>query len=108
MARLVDEKLTRRVSVIVGTAPVPSAEMALWLGKNLRGAVMPAKLVKRLREAADPEAEGVAICAELLDEIRTIPGVAGINVSCLGDADTVAAAIRESGVREHDDAEARA
>jgi len=45
MARLVDQQLTHRFSVIVGTAAVPSADIALWLGKNLRGAVMPAKLV---------------------------------------------------------------
>lgn len=100
MARLVDQKLTHRFSVIVSTAAVPSADVALWLGKNLRGAVMPARLVKRLRDATDPEAEGIRICAELLSEISTIPGVAGVNVSCLGEAESVAEAIRLAGIRE--------
>jgi methylenetetrahydrofolate reductase (NADPH) len=99
MARLVAEKLTRRVSVIVSVAPLPSAEMALWLGKNLRGSTVPARLVKRLRESSDPELEGIRICAELLREIAAVPGVSGANVTCLGQPEAVAEAIRLAGVR---------
>lgn len=99
MARLVAEKFIQRASVLVALAPVPSAEMAQWLGKNLRGAVMPAKLVKRLRQAADAEQEGINICAELLDEVASVPGVAGANLICLGNPDAVAAAVQRSGVR---------
>jgi len=99
MARLVAEKFIQRASILVALAPVPSAEMAQWLGKNLRGAVMPAKLVKRLRQAADAEQEGIDICAELLAEAATIPGVAGANLICLGNTDAVAAAVQRSGVR---------
>lgn len=99
MARLVAEKFIQRASVLVALAPVPSAEVAHWLGKNLRGAVMPAKLVKRLRQAADAEQEGIDICAELLSEVATIPGVAGANLICLGNAEAVAESVRRSGIR---------
>lgn len=100
MARLVAAKITRRVSVIVSVAPLPSADMARWLGKNLRGATVPARLVKRLRQSADPELEGIRICAELLREIVTIPGISGANVACLGRAETAAEAISLAGVRD--------
>lgn len=99
MARLVAERLTQRVNVIVGVAPLPSADIAQALGKNLRGAVVPAKVVKRLREAADPEREGIELCAELLSEIADIPGVSGANLMCFGNFDAVTEAIRVSGVR---------
>jgi methylenetetrahydrofolate reductase (NADPH) len=99
IARLVAEKFIQRSSVMVALAPVPSAEMAQWLGKNLRGAVVPAKVVKRLRQAKDPEQEGINICAELLGEVATIPGVSGANLICLGNADAIAATVRSSGVR---------
>lgn len=99
MARLVSEKLIGRVSVMVSLAPLPSADVALWLGKNLRGAVLPAKVVKRLRQATDPEQEGIAICAELLQQIAEVPGTAGANLVCLGDPAAVAEAARRSGVR---------
>jgi methylenetetrahydrofolate reductase (NADPH) len=99
IARLVAEKFIQRSSVMVALAPVPSAEMAQWLGKNLRGAVVPAKVVKRLRQAKDPEQEGINICAELLGEVATIPGVSGANLICLGSPDAIAAAVQRSGVR---------
>ena len=99
MSRLVAEKLVQRVSVIVGLAPVPSADMAQWLGKNLRGAVMPAKIVKRLRQAADPKREGIHICAELLRDVADMPGVSGANLICLGGPDAIAEAVKLSGVR---------
>lgn len=99
MARLVAEKFIQRASVMVAAAPLPSADVAQWLGKNLRGAVVPARVVKRLRQARDPEQEGVDICAELLSEVAGIPGVSGANLVCLGNPDTVAEAVRRSGLR---------
>jgi methylenetetrahydrofolate reductase (NADPH) len=99
IARLVVGKFIQRSSVMVALAPLPSADMAQWLGKNLRGAVVPAKVVKRLRQAKVPEQEGINLCAELLDEVATIPGVSGANLICLGNADAIAATVRSSGVR---------
>lgn len=98
MARLVAEKLVQRVSVVIGVAPIPSVEVAQWLGKNLRGAVVPAKVVQRLRQSKDPRKEGIRICTELLQQIAEIPGTSGANVACLGDPDSVAEAISSSGV----------
>lgn len=98
MARLVAERLIQRINVIVGLAPLPSADLAQWLGKNLRGSVVPAKVVKRLREAADPEREGVELCAELLSEMTAIPGVSGANLLCLGNPDAVTEVIRLAGI----------
>lgn len=98
VARLVGEKLIQRVNLIVGVAPIPSVEMAQWLGKNLRGAVVPAKVVTRLRQAADARKEGIRICTELLQQIADIPGTAGANILCLGDPEDVAEAISRSGL----------
>lgn len=99
MARLVAEKIIQRVNVIIGLAPLPSADVAQVLGKTLRGAVMPARVVKRLRQAADPENEGIEISAEVLSEVADIPGVSGASLLCLGDPEAVAEAVRRSGVR---------
>ncbi|MGI9271325.1 MAG: methylenetetrahydrofolate reductase [Woeseiaceae bacterium] len=99
MSRIVAAKLTHRVSVLVGLAPLPSADAAQWLGKNLRGAVVPAKVVKRLRQAKDPELEGVTLCAEILRSIAEVPGVSGANLVCMGEPEAVAESVRLSGIR---------
>lgn len=99
MARLVSEKLIGRVSVLIGLAPLPSADVAQWLGKRLRGAVIPSKVVKRLRQAADAEQEGIDICAEMLQQVADIPGLSGANLVCLGDHEAVVEAVKRSGIR---------
>lgn len=98
VARLVAEKLIHRINVVVSVAPIPSVEVAHWLGKNLRGAVVPAKVVTRLRQAVDTRQEGIKLCAELLQQIAEIPGASGANVICLSDHEDVAEAISVSGV----------
>ena len=99
MTKLVSEKLIERIDVIVGTAPVPSAEVARWLGKNLRGAVMPEKIVTRLRQSTNPKREGELICAEILHEAAQIPGVSGANLTSFGDAESIVVAVEISGIR---------
>jgi len=93
MKHLVGNYLTRRVAVIVSTAILSSAEDALWLRKYRPNAMVPDSLVKRLTESPDPKQEGVAICAEQLAELATIPGVRGANIMASTDLSMVPAAI---------------
>ncbi|MGI9264232.1 MAG: methylenetetrahydrofolate reductase [Gammaproteobacteria bacterium] len=99
MSRLVASKITWKVSVVVGIAPLPSVETALWFRENLRGSLMPDSLVKRLDQAKDAEQEGVNICSELLQELAEIPGVSGACIMAPGEPETIPAAIEASGLR---------
>ena len=99
MARLVAAKLLWRFHVLVGLAVLPSADSARRLRKFLPDSIIPASLVQRLEQAGDPEQEGVKICAELLQALSEIPGIAGANLMTPGDPTTIAAAIRASGLR---------
>jgi len=98
MARLVAVRLPRRAHIVVSLATLPSAEMARWLRDNMRGSVMPDTLIRRLDQAVDPEQEGVQLCTELLQEIREIPGIGGVNLLTPGDVATIPAAIRAAGM----------
>jgi len=91
---LVQAKVTWQYSVIVTLAPLPSAKMARWLAENQQGALIPDVLVERLENSADPEREGIEICAGLMREIVDIPGVSGINLLTLGRPEAVVAAIQ--------------
>ncbi len=53
----------------------------------------------RFGQAADPEAEGVQIAAELLQEIADIPGLAGVALVTPGAAESIPAAVHASGLR---------
>ncbi len=99
MARIVASKLTHRASFIMALAPLPSADVARWVRDNVKGALVPEPIIERLEGARDPEREGIEICAELMQELATIPGVSGANLVTLGKLETIPAAIEASGVR---------
>ena len=99
MTHLVEAQLTWRTAIIVSVAPLPSAVSARWLRENLRGSLVPKKVIRRLEQARDPEQEGVAICAEILQELAEIPGVSGANLMTPGGPETIKAAIQAAGLR---------
>ncbi len=99
MARIVASKLTHRANFIVALSPLPSADAARWLRDNVKGALVPEAIIERMEQASDPEREGIEICAELMQELTTIPGVSGANLLTLGKLEAIPAAIEASGVR---------
>lgn len=96
---LVRAKLTWKYSVIVSLAALPTAKTARWLKNNLVDSRIPAWLIEKLESAADPQQEGIRICAELMQEIAQIPGVSGINLMAMGDTQAIPAVIKASGLR---------
>jgi len=99
MARIVASKLTHRVSFITALSPLPSADVARWVRDNVKGALVPEPIIERIEQASNPKSEGIDICAEMLRELTTIPGVSGVNLLTLGELETIPAAIDASGVR---------
>jgi len=99
MARIVASKLTHRLNFIMALSPLPSADVARWMRDNMKGALIPESVIKRMEQASEPESEGIEICAEMLQELATIPGVSGANLLALGKLETIPAAIDASGVR---------
>jgi methylenetetrahydrofolate reductase (NADPH) len=100
MAHIVASKLTHRASFIMALSPLPSAEVARWMRDNVKGALVPETVIERMEKASDPECEGIEICAELLRELATIPGIRGANLLTMGKLETIPAAIEASGVRQ--------
>jgi methylenetetrahydrofolate reductase (NADPH) len=99
MERFVAAKLTQNYSVMVSLSPLPSATTARWVKENMSGSRVPDALIQRLEDAKSPEQEGIAICAELMQEISGIPGVSGVNLMTTGDPKAIPAAIKASGLR---------
>jgi methylenetetrahydrofolate reductase (NADPH) len=80
MARLVEQGVTGRLSMLIGVAPLASARSARWMRENLFGTVIADEYVERMEAASDPRAAGQAICLELIERYAAIPGVAGVHI----------------------------
>src|SRR5262249_14948510 len=79
-ARLAEHAATRGLFLLIGIAPLRSAKSARWMKANLYGTIIPDAYVERLEQAADPAVEGQRIAVELIEELATIPGIAGVHV----------------------------
>jgi methylenetetrahydrofolate reductase (NADPH) len=75
----------RELALLIGVNPLRSAKSAQWMKSHLFGTIIPDALIKRMEGATDPEREGVRICVELIEELSTIPGVAGVHIMAPGN-----------------------
>lgn len=86
-----------RAAVLVGVAPIRSAEQARYLSEHLPGVTVPPELMALLEQAgSDAEALGVADCVRIVDGLREIPGIAGVHVMGLGREAVVRRVIEEA------------
>jgi methylenetetrahydrofolate reductase (NADPH) len=77
--------LTKQLAVIIGVNPLRSAKSAQWMKSHLFGTIIPDAMIARMEKAADPAREGIRICVELIEELATIPGIAGVHVMAPGN-----------------------
>ena len=77
--------ITKQLSILIGVNPLRSAKSAQWMKSHLFGTIIPDSYIARLEKAADPAREGIAICVELIEELATIPGIAGVHIMAPGN-----------------------
>ncbi|MBI2193732.1 MAG: methylenetetrahydrofolate reductase [Planctomycetes bacterium] len=72
--------LHRKAYFLAGVMPVRSVKTLQFLQKNVPGMRIPPALLDRMTAAEKPEDEGVRLAAELVRELRAIPGIAGVHI----------------------------
>ncbi len=77
--------ITKQLAILIGVNPLRSAKSAAWMKSNLYGTIIPDVFIERMEKAADPAREGVRICVDLIAELTTIPGVAGVHIMAPGN-----------------------
>lgn len=87
-----------RVHVLAGVGPLASARTARWIRSNVPGVQIPDALIDRLERAADPKAEGRALCTELVAAMRELPELSGVHLMAHRQNAAVADIVRASGV----------
>jgi len=80
VARLAEHEATRGFPLLIGIAPLRAAKSARWMKENLFGTIIADAYITRLEQAEDPAAEGRRIAVELIEELASVPGVAGVHI----------------------------
>jgi methylenetetrahydrofolate reductase (NADPH) len=92
LARLAEQGV--RVPFLIGISPLRSTKSARWMRERLFGTIIPDATVARLEAAADPAAEGRKLCVDLMRELATVPGVAGVHIMAPGNEAAIADVIK--------------
>jgi methylenetetrahydrofolate reductase (NADPH) len=82
---LADAGIPRQIGILIGVNPLRSAKSAQWMKSHLFGTIIPDTLIARMEKAADPAREGIRVCVELIEELATIPGIAGAHIMAPGN-----------------------
>jgi methylenetetrahydrofolate reductase (NADPH) len=96
VAVLAEAGLTSKLGLLIGINPLRSAKSAHWMKNHLFGTIIPDDLIARMEKAADPVREGIRICVDLIAELATIPGIAGVHIMAPGNDAAIPEVIAEA------------
>jgi len=104
MTKVRELGLHKQTYILVGVGPLKSPGMARYMKKNVPGILVPDELIERMEKAGAQWAnikkedltkedkiarsnawqeEGIKICIELIQQLRTIKGVAGVHIMAI-------------------------
>jgi len=122
MKRVCDLGLHEKVYILAGVAPIKSSGAARYMASQVPGMDVPQEFVDRMAAAVkgipspksieDPEkkkevrrrrreawqAEGIKICAEIIQQVREIPGVAGVHIMAIEWEEAVREIVSQAGL----------
>jgi 5,10-methylenetetrahydrofolate reductase len=100
MQKVVDLGLGEQVYVLAGVGPLKSARQTSFMAYKLAGMEVPDEIVQRMEKtppAAQSE-EGIQICCEIIEQVREIPGVAGLHIMAVHWPEAVTEVVKRVGL----------
>ena len=100
MQRVRDLGLHEKAFILVGVGPLRSERAAEFMRTKVPGVFIPDALIERLRKTPKPQKqdEGKRICAEIIQQVREIKGVAGVHVMAYRQEELVVQIVEEAGL----------
>jgi methylenetetrahydrofolate reductase (NADPH) len=95
--RLADRGLPDRVAILAGILP-PASAAQLDRFATLPGWSVPGGVLARMRAAPDQRAEGIALAAEMVEAVRTLPAVRGVHLMGLGPTSAIPEVVEVAGL----------
>lgn len=98
MAQIRAEGIHERVFIIAGVSPAKSARPLEYMKEHVAGLMIPDALIARMKQARDPQAEGIAIALEIVAHVRQTPGICGVHLMPLKWASVIPTIVKEAGL----------
>jgi len=95
MQKVREQKLHERAHILASVIPIKSLEMAKRM-LAVPGIQVPDAIVNRLEQATDVKQAGVAICVELIEQLKRVPGVHGVHIMAIAWEDIVPSIVEQA------------
>ncbi len=85
MKGVVDRGIHEKLYILGGVTPFKSFGMARYMANNVPGMDVPDELLKRMKDTPKEKQaeEGIKIAVEIIEELRQIPGIAGVHIMAI-------------------------
>jgi methylenetetrahydrofolate reductase (NADPH) len=95
-----DLGLDRECWVLAGVGPVKSLRALEHMRGEVPGMYVPEEVVRRLRGVPSDKVaqEGLKLCAEIVQQVRAIPGVAGVHIMAFSWEDAIPEILERAGL----------
>ena len=82
MAKVCDLGIDKHAFILAGVGPLKSPGMARYMRDNVAGCEVPDEFVKRMEKTPKDKwrSEGITLCVEIIEQMKDIPGVAGVHI----------------------------
>ena len=87
-----------KVHILASVLPIKSVEMARRMRGGVPGVCVPDDIATRIERAGDARAEGIRICGELIEQLKSVPGVHGIHIMAVAGEDAVPSIVKQAGL----------
>ena len=98
MEMVTDRGLDKQVHILAGVLPIRAAGMARYMRDSVPGISVPQSITSRLRDAKNAKEEGLKITLEIIEHIRTLPGVHGIHIMAVGWEEIIPDIVSKAGL----------
>ncbi len=84
--------------ILAGVTPPKSLGMARYMKKFVPGMDVTDEVIDRLAAASDQKEEGIDICVDIINQVKEIPGVAGVHIMAIEWEEAVPEIVKRAGL----------
>ncbi len=90
--------LDKKIHILAGVIPMKSAGAARYMKNKVPGMIVPDHIVDRMKSAKDPKEEGVKLCVEQIEHLKTVKGVHGVHIMAVAWEEVVPRIVEMAGL----------
>ena len=84
--------------ILAGVIPMKSAGAARYMKNKVPGMIVPDYIVDRMKSAKDPKVEGIKLCVEQIEHLKSVKGVHGVHIMAVAWEEMVPRIVEMAGL----------